>query len=125
MAWVWRSGIFAVLATMLAMLAPLALQAGGKGFRNDHYLDEHYTKHGPEFGNISKQDYLKMAQNLRDAKVGPDVLEATRPDGGGTRFDKRKGWFVAFDADGTIRTFFVPNDGVRYFYRQSKTYGRR
>lgn len=63
-----------------------------------------------------------MAQSLRDAKAGPDVLESRRPDGGAAHFDKKKGWFVTFDADGTIRTFFVPNDGVRYFNRQANTY---
>lgn len=116
---------FAVLAALLALLAPLTALAGGRGFRSDRYLDDHFAKHGREFGEISKQDYLKMAQSLRDAKVGPDVLESKRPDGGYSRFDKRKGWFGAFESDGTIRTFFIPNDGLRYFRRQSNTYGSR
>ena len=123
MGWVRRIGFIAVVTVILTLLGPVALQAGGRGFRNDHYLDEHYTKHGKEFGNISKQDYLKMAQSLRDAKPGPDVLESRRPDGGAAHFEKRKGWFVAFDADGTLRTFFIPNDGVRYFRRQENAYG--
>ena len=125
MGWVRRISIFLALSAILALLAPAMLQAGGRGFRNEHYLEEHYSKHGPEFGNVSKQEYLKMAQSLRDAKVGAEVLESKRPDGSATRFDKRRGWFVAFDADGTIRTFFIPNDGIRYFHRQANTYGGR
>src|SRR5258708_37562153 len=125
MGWVKRIPIFAALSVMLTLLAPVMLQAGGRGFRNDHYLDEHFTKHGKEFGDVSKQEYLKMAQSLRDARVGADVLESKRADGGAARFDKRRGWFVAFDADGTIRTFFIPNDGVRYFNRQASIYCRR
>ena len=125
MGWVKRVGTYAVVTAVLTLLAPAALWAGGKGFRTEHLLEEHYTKHGADFGSISKQDYLKMAQSLRDAKPGNDVLESRRPDGGAAHFDKRKGWFVAFEADGTIRTFFIPNDGVRYFYRQANSYGGR
>ena len=31
------------------------------GFVDQRRLDEHYAKHGAEFGNISKQDYLRQA----------------------------------------------------------------
>ena len=125
MGWVKRSGFIAVVSTILALLGPVTLDAGGRGFRNDHYLDEHFAKHGKEFGAISRQEYLRMAQSLRDAKPGSDVLESRRSDGDVARFDKRTGWFVVFDANGTIRTFFIPNAGVRYFRRQSQIYGER
>lgn len=92
----------------------------GKGFRNRERLDEHFTKHGGEFGGISELQYLAMAQRLRDEQVGGDILEVVRPnDGVVSRFDKRSGAFLAFDRDGTIRTFFKPNDGERYFRRQA------
>jgi hypothetical protein len=29
---------------------------------------------------------------------------------------------VAYDADGTLRTFFIPNEGIRYFERQAKNH---
>ncbi|HJQ57215.1 MAG TPA: hypothetical protein VJ890_09930 [Vineibacter sp.] len=88
------------------------------GFANRDRLDEHYRKHGSEFGDISRQDYLRQAQALRDAPAGGDVLQAVRRDGVVTRFDRRSGAFLAFNADGVIRTFFRPNDGERYFRRQ-------
>ena len=69
---------------------------------------------------ISEAQYLAMAQRLRDEQVGGDILEVVRPnDGVVSRFDKRSGAFLAFDRDGTIRTFFKPNDGERYFRRQA------
>lgn len=95
------------------------LLAAGPGFTSPRSLDEHFTKHGNEFGKITKAQYLEMAQELRDAKVGGDVLEAKRADGVITRFHKKKGWFLAFNRNGRIRTFFVPNDGERYFRRQA------
>jgi pyocin large subunit-like protein len=52
---------------------------------------------------------------LRDAPLGGSILEAVRRDGEFTRFDKSKGYFGAYNRDRTIRTFFIPNDGERYF----------
>lgn len=110
---------------LLALLAlALLAWAGTRGFRTAHLFDEHFAKHGKEFGNITQGQYLKMAQQLRDSRPGKFVLESRRKDGGGAKFDTRNNSFVAYDADGTIRTFFIPNDGIRYFERQARSYGR-
>jgi hypothetical protein len=92
----------------------------GVGFVDQRRLDEHYDKHGAEFGRITKHDYLHQAQLLRDAKAGDPILEAVRSDGVVTRFDRQTGAFIAFNPNGTIRTFFKPNDGERYFRRQAE-----
>lgn len=90
------------------------------GFESEARLEEHYRKHGAEFGNITRIDYLHQAQLLRDTAVGGPVLEIVRRDGVTTRFDRQTGAFIAFNPDGTIRTFFKPNDGERYFRRQAE-----
>ena len=90
------------------------------GFANSERLEEHYQKHGAEFGNITQQDYLHQAQLLRDVAVGGPVIEAVRRDGVFTRFDRQTGAFIAVNPNGVIRTFFKPNDGERYFRRQSE-----
>lgn len=101
-------------------LAPTKV-GSSRGFRSRDRLDEHFAKHGAEFGVTSAQAYLALAQALRDAPAGGDVLEIVRPsDGVISRFDKRTGAFGAFDADGTIRTYFRPNDGEAYFRRQAR-----
>ena len=105
-----------------ALLAALLLYAGGPGFRTRALLDEHFRKHGAEFGSISEAEYLRLAQELRDQPAGGPILEAVRPDGGFSRFDRRHGYFGAYNADHTIRTFFIPNDGERYFHRQARRY---
>lgn len=92
---------------------------GGKGFRSTQQLDEHYAKHGAEFGRVSEQEYLRQAQRLRDAPAGGSIEELRRSDGTVSRFDRQSGAFIAFNSDGTIRTFFKPNDGESYFRRQA------
>jgi pyocin large subunit-like protein len=94
------------------LLFAILLLAAGPGFRSRVQLDEHYAKHGAEFGHISELEYLRRAQELRDSPVAPG--------GQFSRFDRRKGYFGAYNPDQTIRTFFIPNDGERYFQRQAR-----
>ena len=105
---------------IFGFLFAILLSAGGPGFRSQAQLDEHYSKHGSEFGNITKAQYLRLAQELRDAPPGGPILEARRPSGEFSRFDRRHGYFGAYNPNGTIRTFFIPNDGERYFRRQAR-----
>jgi hypothetical protein len=101
--------------------APAARGWGpGVGFADPRRLNEHFEKHGAEFGNISRQDYLHQARLLRDAKLGDPILETVRSDGVVTRFDRQTGAFIAFNSNGVIRTFFKPNDGERYYRRQAE-----
>jgi hypothetical protein len=90
------------------------------GFHNPRQLNEHFEKHGAEFGNVSRAEYLARAQRLRDAPLDRNVIEIVRADGVITRFDRASGAFIAFDRDRTIRTFFRPNDGEAYFRRQAR-----
>ena len=103
----------------LALLVPLLLVAAGPGFRTRRLLEQHYLKHGGEFGHISRAEYLRMAQSLRDTPVGGSILEALKP-GIITKFDRRTGAFGAYNRDGTIRTFFIPVGGEHYFQRQAR-----
>ena len=101
------------------VLVAFLLFASGPGFRSRALLDEHFQKHGAEFGAINQAEYLRLAQELRDTPLGGPILEARRRDGEFSRFDRRHGYFGAYNPDGTIRTFFIPNNGERYFRRQA------
>ncbi|MCX5835003.1 MAG: hypothetical protein NTV99_10940 [Deltaproteobacteria bacterium] len=89
------------------------------GFASRQKWIDHYQKHGREFGSISREQYLLKAQELRDRPAGGNILEHVRRDGMITRFDRATGDFIAFNADGVIRTYFRPNDGEAYFRRQA------
>jgi hypothetical protein len=110
-----------IVGVVFTLVTAALAVAGGPGFRTHHLLEEHYAKHGREFGKVTQDQYLRMAQQLRDARPGKNILEVKRA-GGISKFDKRYGWFGAYDSDGTIRTFFIPNDGLRYFERQARTH---
>ena len=101
------------------LLAALLLIAGGPGFRSRKQFEEHFAKHGREFGNISPEEYLRLAQELRDAPAGGPILQVVKPDGVITRFDKRSGAFRSLQSRPDHATFSKPNDGERYFRRQA------
>jgi hypothetical protein len=90
------------------------------GFRSPTKLHQHFQKHGREFGNITEEQYLAMAQDLRDAPLSKTVIEAEQVGGTVSRFDRSTGGFTAFDRDLTIRTFFRPDDGEAYFKRAAQ-----
>lgn len=90
------------------------------GWTGKASLQSHYQKHGREFGEITIDQYLQKAKALRDLPKTGAVLEIVRTDGVITRFHKPSGEFIAFNPDRTIRTFFRPDDGERYFRRQAE-----
>jgi pyocin large subunit-like protein len=113
----------ALRISIALLVAALLLAASGPGFRSRRLFEEHYAKHGREFGDISRQEYLERAQSLRDAPVGGRILQAVTPEGIISRFDRKSGAFGAYNPDRTIRTFFIPNAGERYFHRQASKRG--
>jgi pyocin large subunit-like protein len=123
----WTAGALTALivAVMVAMRSSHHASAAPApthpeiGFHSRQHLAEHYEKHGREFGGVSMDEYLRLAQTLRDRPAGGDVLEFARADGATTRYDRASGAFISFDSDLQIRTFFKPNDGEAYFRRQA------
>jgi hypothetical protein len=87
-------------------------------FKSQALLDEHYAKHGKEFGNISKSEYLEGAQKLVNSTAGSDVLIKNRTNGDKIFYNKTTNEFAVMSADGTIRTYFKPREGINYFNGQ-------
>ncbi len=109
----------ATSGTSAATDAAAPSRRNSPGFASRQRLTEHYEKHGAEFPGLTLDQYLGAAQLLRDAPISATVLEVRRRDGVVTRFDRQSGAFLAANRDGTIRTFFRPNDGESYFRRQA------
>ncbi|HBV98040.1 MAG: hypothetical protein JL50_00965 [Peptococcaceae bacterium BICA1-7] len=92
--------------------------AGKAGFRTTELFESHFAKHAGEFGNITKEQYLKGAQNLINSKPGGDILSKVRPNGDTIFYNKATNEFAVKANDGAIRTYFKPTDGLEYFNRQ-------
>ena len=86
-------------------------------FRNKTRYDEHYEKHGAEFGNITKEEYLELANDLIYSE-SDRVLHKYSEDGDYMYFDQDTGYFLVLSEDGYIRTFFIPTAGINYWNRQ-------
>jgi pyocin large subunit-like protein len=90
------------------------------GFRSAEHLDIQFERHRYEFGDPTREDYLRRAQQLRDESPYPGLLSATRSDGSMVKFDILSNRLVTFDPDLTLRAYFCPNDGLECFERLSR-----
>lgn len=85
-------------------------------FRNETMWEEHFEKHGNEFGYKSKEEYLKGANEVINSPTSKQKTEAE--DGDEIYYDEEKNEIVFVSTDGYIRTYFKPNDGINYYNRQ-------
>ena len=74
-------------------------------------LEEHYLKHGYQFGKITQEQYLQDAQALLDAEPRGDVLEKIRPNGDIEHFRVSTGEFAVMTKRGRIRTYYKADYG--------------
>ncbi len=85
-------------------------------FRNDDFLEQHFEKHGAEFGYASEQEYVDGANSVI---VSADALHKTEAeDGDDIYYIEETNEFVVVSADGYIRTYFKPSRGIDYYYEQ-------
>lgn len=91
----------------------------GYSFSSEEALEQHFYKHGSEFGYSTKEEYLQGAINVIE---NPDSLKKTEmEDGDIVYYLKSTNEIVFVSPSGTIRTYFRPDDGIDYFNRQQVT----
>ncbi|GGF98322.1 hypothetical protein GCM10007304_10400 [Rhodococcoides trifolii] len=78
-------------------------------------LDDHFARHGNDFGATSADDYARMATEFFERK---DLPTKVTPDGTVRIYDPSTNTFGAYNADGTTKTFFTPGSGADYWERQ-------
>ena len=86
---------------------------GGGNWGNPNALQDHYDRHGSDFGSVSPQDYANQANdfynNRANYQTKTDQFGITRV------YDATTNTFGAYNADGTTKTFFKPFSGSSYF----------
>ena len=86
-------------------------------FRSEKQYVDHFKKHGQEFGDITIEEYLQMANDLINSDS--DTLHTKiSKDGDYVFYDEATNEFLVLSDDGYIRTFFEPNAGIDYYNRQ-------
>ena len=85
-------------------------------FRNDNLWEEHFMKHGGEFGYSTKEEYLEGANEVVASASSKHKKEAK--DGDDIYYDTENNEIVFVSEDGYIRTYFKPTDGINYYNRQ-------
>ena len=81
-------------------------------FRNQKRLDEHYEKHGKDMGFKDAKSYEKAASDVVNDSRALHKIEKEDGDIEDTND------FVIVSPDGYIRTYFWPNDGIKYYNKQ-------
>lgn len=85
-------------------------------FKSESLLQEHFNKHGSEFGYANISQYESGANEVIDS---PDALHKTEAeDGDSIYYIQATNEFVILSTEGYIRTYFKPEDGIDYYNRQ-------
>ena len=88
----------------------------GDKWGNPDTLQDHYNRHGSDFGATSPQDYAQKANNFYNNRGSYQVKTDSS---GVTRvYDAKTNTFGSYNPDGTTKTFFKPSDFQAYFDRQ-------
>lgn len=84
-------------------------------YASTELLKKHYDKHLSEFGNISVDEYLKMANTIADTPPSDDVVQLIRSDGSISKYRFSTNEFVVITSDNKIRTYFKPRNKGDYW----------
>ncbi|MBR1752065.1 MAG: hypothetical protein IJ740_14560 [Ruminococcus sp.] len=87
-------------------------------FRSDKQYESHYEKHGAEFGDITKEEYLKKANALIKNTSDTILHKIEKEDGDYVFYDSENNEILFLSGDGYIRTYFKPSGGMDYYNRQ-------
>lgn len=85
-------------------------------FRKPEYLQEHFEKHGAQFGYTSAEEYLAGANRVVASPEALHKLEAE--DGDDVYYLEATNEIVFVSTRGYLRTYFKPNNGKAYFDSQ-------
>ena len=84
-------------------------------FETPEKMQKHYDKHIDKYGNISISEYIALANELVNAKDTDDIERIVRSDESTAIYRFSTNDFLVITKDGSIRTFFKPDDGEAYW----------
>ncbi|WP_221035127.1 hypothetical protein, partial [Pseudomonas syringae group genomosp. 3] len=87
---------------------------GGNGakFADQAKLDDHFARHGSDFGAKSAVEYQAQADKFLTSPKPTGVLEKARPNGDVVRYNPNTDEFGVVSSGGSIRTYYKPDPAV-------------
>jgi YD repeat-containing protein len=111
-----------VLSSLLRALIRNAVKAAARGarrFANSARLRDHFLKHAREFNYETEGEYEKGASDFAEKTLNGEVqTKIDLSDGTIRGYDAKTNTFISISKDGTIKTFFKPAEGEKYFRGQ-------
>lgn len=93
--------------------------AEGTDWANPDKLNEHYKRHGGDFGATSEEEYAEMAHEFWENRERIHILIKDDDVEGKVRvYDPETNTFGSYTKDGRTLTFYKPPEGKPYFDRQ-------
>jgi len=86
--------------------------APGAKFGSQARLDDHFKRHGHDFGATSAAQYQRQASKFLTENLGPATLEKTRKNGDVVRYNPNTDEFGVVSKSGVIRTYYKPDPAV-------------
>ncbi|HUN45611.1 MAG TPA: hypothetical protein VMU85_03780 [Stellaceae bacterium] len=84
-----------------------ARSGSGARFADQGRLNDHFAKHGSDFGATSAGEYERQADSFLTGPRGPDTLEKIRTSNGDiVRFNPKTDEFGVISREGKIRTYY-------------------
>lgn len=95
---------------------PATLPGENENWGRPDTLEDHYKRHGDDFGAENATDYAKKANDFFNSK---DNYEVKVDEKGVTRvYDPVTNTFGSYNPDGTTKTFYKPSRGREYWEDQ-------
>jgi len=88
------------------------LNGSGAKFADDAKLQDHYVRHGNDFGAKNAKQYQYQADKFLTSPRGSNTLEKTRLNGDIVRYNTKTQEFGVISKNGNIRTYYKPNPSV-------------
>ncbi|WP_221119613.1 hemagglutinin repeat-containing protein [Rhizobium lentis] len=94
----------------MAMLGGAAVGVGA--FGSVAKLQDHYNRHGNDFGAKSAAEYQAQAKAFLGGPIAPGILEKIRSNGDIVRYNPTTDEFGVVSSGGIIRTYYKPDPAV-------------
>ncbi len=103
---------FSTITTVSADVPEINVEKDYYSFRTESITKLNFDKNGEKMGFNTPEEYEMGANEIID---DPDTLARISSDGARIYYNEEKNFFVELYADGTLRLFFIPEEG-KYFF---------